>query len=126
MNCLTKLSQKKRVTKSYIRAFLATMISKRDSSDKKTTLRDIIDINDNNPSLRLTKFERERIQFHFDNCKNSERVKHDNSKYAPNTKKGKYGVFSYQKPDGSLRFHVGDAAKTQIQDTAVPFRNHRS
>ena len=33
MNCLTKLSQKKRVTKSYIRAFLATMISKRDSSD---------------------------------------------------------------------------------------------
>ena len=32
MNCLTKLSQKKRVTKSYIRAFLATMISKRDSS----------------------------------------------------------------------------------------------
>lgn len=84
--------------------------------NKKTTLRDIIDMNDNNPSLRLTKFERERIQFHFDNCKNSERVKHDNSKYAPNTKKGKYGVFSYQKPDGSLRFHVGDAAKTQIQE----------
>lgn len=79
-------------------------------------MRDIININDNNPSLRLTKFEMERIQFHFDNCKNSERVKHDNSKYAPNTKKGKYGVFSYQKPDGSLRFHVGDAAKTQIQE----------
>lgn len=33
MNCLTKLSQKKRVTKNYIRAFLAMMISKRDSSD---------------------------------------------------------------------------------------------
>ena len=33
MNCLTKLSQKKRVTKNYIRAFLAIMISKRDSSD---------------------------------------------------------------------------------------------
>ena len=32
MNCLTKLSQKKRMTKSYIRAFLATMISKLDSS----------------------------------------------------------------------------------------------
>ncbi len=34
----------------------------------------------------------------------------------PNTKKGKYGVYSYQKPDGSLRFHVGDVAKTQIQE----------
>ena len=43
-------------------------------------------------------------------------MQHDNSKYAPNTKKGKYGVFSYQKPDGSLRFHVGDIAKTQIQE----------
>ena len=32
MNCLTKLSQKKRMTKSYIRAFLATMMSKLDSS----------------------------------------------------------------------------------------------
>ena len=36
MNCLTKLSQKIRVTKSYIRAFLATMISKRDSSDLRS------------------------------------------------------------------------------------------
>ncbi|WP_347396387.1 DNA cytosine methyltransferase, partial [Parabacteroides leei] len=34
----------------------------------------------------------------------------------PNTKKGKYGVFSFQKADGSLRFHVGDPAKTQIQE----------
>ena len=41
MNCLTKLSQKKRVTNSYIRAFLATMISKRDSSDLKVLKRQI-------------------------------------------------------------------------------------
>ena len=25
-------------------------------------------------------------------------------------------MFSFQKPDGSLRFHVGDIAKTQIQE----------
>ena len=31
-------------------------------------------------------------------------------------KKGKYGVFSFLKADGSLRFHVGDFAKTQIQE----------
>jgi len=36
--------------------------------------------------------------------------------YAPNTKKGKHGVFSFLKPDKTLRFHIGDAAKTQIQE----------
>lgn len=82
----------------------------------KPVLRDIIDINDNNPSLKLTSFELDRIKYHFDNCSKNERVQHDNSKYAPNTKKGKYGIFSYQKSDGSLRFHVGDKAKTQIQE----------
>lgn len=83
---------------------------------KQPTLRDIVDVTDNNPSLKLTKFELDRIKYHFAHCKEQERVQHDNSKYAPNTKKGKYGVFSYQKPDGSLRFHVGDVAKTQIQE----------
>lgn len=82
----------------------------------KPILRDIIDINDNNPSLKISKFEMDRIRVHFEHCKDQERVQHDNSKYKPNTKKGRYGVFSYQKPDGSLRFHVGDAAKTQIQE----------
>ena len=84
--------------------------------ESKPILRDIIDLSDGTKSLKLTKFELDRIQFHFDHCKEQERVQHDNSKYEPNTKKGKYGVFSYQKPDGSLRFHVGDAAKTQIQE----------
>lgn len=80
------------------------------------TLRDIINISDDNPSLKLPDFELERIDYHFSVAKPGDRVKHDNSKYAPNTKKGKYGVYSYQKPDGSLRFHVGDPSKTQIQE----------
>ena len=80
------------------------------------TLRDIVDLNDDNPALKLSKFEHDRIQYHFAHCHEEERVQHDNSKYAPNTKKGKYGVYSFQKPDGSLRFHVGDPAKTQIQE----------
>lgn len=79
------------------------------------TLRDIIDLDNHDPSLVLPKFELDRIKYHFEHAKEI-RVKHDNSKYAPNTKKGKYGVYSYQKPDGSLRFHVGDPAKTQIQE----------
>ncbi len=79
-------------------------------------LRDIININDKSPKLSLSEFELNRIDYHFAHCNEAERVEHDNSKYRPNTKKGKYGVFSYQKPDGSLRFHVGDKAKTQIQE----------
>ncbi len=79
-------------------------------------LRDIVDLSDNNPSLKLTDFELERIDYHFKMAKPGDRIQHDNSKYEPNTKKGKYGVFSFQKPDGSLRFHVGDVAKTQIQE----------
>ncbi len=79
-------------------------------------LRDIIDQTNEDPTLRLSDFELQRIDYHFSVAKPGDRVKHDNSKYAPNTKKGRYGVYSFQKPDGSLRFHVGDAAKTQIQE----------
>jgi DNA (cytosine-5)-methyltransferase 1 len=90
-------------------------------SDGKVTLREIINWKDNdNPTLKLSEFEMSRIKHHFNSCplESTEqiRVEHDNSKYAPNTKKGKYGVFSYLKPDKSLRFHVGDYAKTQIQE----------
>lgn len=80
------------------------------------TLRDIVDLNDHSPQLAIPKFELDRIDYHFAHCKETERVQHSNAKYAPNTKKGKYGVYSFQKPDGSLRFHVGDPAKTQIQE----------
>ena len=86
-----------------------------EGTNSSATLRDIIDLDNNDPSLKLPKFELDRIKYHFANA-DEIRVKHDNSKYAPNTKKGKYGVYSFQKPDGSLRFHVGDPAKTQIQE----------
>lgn len=82
----------------------------------KPTLRDIVNLSDDNPNLVLPKFELDRIDYHFQVAKPGDRVQHDNSKYAPNTKKGKYGIYSFQKPDGSLRFHVGDHAKTQIQE----------
>ena len=80
----------------------------------KTTLRDIVDVELDDPKLTLSDFEMERIKHHF--ASTDIRVKHDNSKYAPNTKKGKYGVYSFLKPDNTLRFHIGDAAKTQIQE----------
>lgn len=85
-------------------------------NNTRPTLRNIIDINNKDPKLKLSKFETERIKHHFKNSTQTERVKHDNTKYRPDTKKGKHGVYSFQKPDGSLRFHVGDFAKTAIQE----------
>ncbi|HBB29695.1 MAG TPA: DNA (cytosine-5-)-methyltransferase [Clostridiales bacterium] len=90
-------------------------------TNEKVTIRSIIDpLENDNPSLKLSDFELSRINYHFSVCPADApeqiRVQHDNSKYEPNTKKGKYGVFSYLKPDNSLRFHVGDHAKTQIQE----------
>lgn len=79
-----------------------------------TTLRDIVDKTNKEKSLRLSQFEIERIEYHF--SQKQIRVEHDNSKYQPHTKKGRHGVFSFQKSDGSLRFHIGDVAKTQIQE----------
>ncbi len=85
--------------------------------NKIVPLSTIIEKDNTNISLRLPKQEIERIEFHFKNKKGNPRVKHDNSQYGVNTKKGKHGVYSYQKPDGSLRFHIGDFAKTQIQES---------
>lgn len=80
------------------------------------SLRQIIDFNEKNEKLFLSEVEQNRIKYHFAKASNGERIKHDNSKYAPHTKKGKHGVFSFQKADGSLRFHIGDKSKTQIQE----------
>ena len=87
-------------------------------SENITTLEEIIEENPSQDDLRLPDQEIDRINFHFDNFhpEDNIRVEHDNSMYDPGTKKGKHGVYSYQKPDGSLRFHVGDKAKTQIQE----------
>lgn len=83
-------------------------------TNSNTVLRDIMNPDNDDPSLKLSEFELERIRHHF--ASSDIRVQHDNSKYAPNTKKGKYGVYSFQKSDGTLRFHIGDIAKTQIQE----------
>lgn len=87
----------------------------------RVSIRDIIEEKDNySESLKLSDFEMQRINYHFKICPIDSdeqiRVKHDNSKYGMNTKKGKYGVYSFLKKDKTLRFHVGDYSKTQIQE----------
>lgn len=83
-------------------------------TNPNTTLKDIVDVQAKHPDLELSEFEKSRIQHHFSSSEI--RVPHDNSMYAPNTKKGKHGIFSFLKPDKTLRFHIGDASKTQIQE----------
>ena len=66
-------------------------------------LRDIIDLSDDNPKLRLSDFELQRIDYHFAHCHEQERVQHSNEKYKPNTKKGKYYNRQIEKRRKSIR-----------------------
>lgn len=87
-----------------------------EGNKKGSTLEEIVDINHKDPQLLLSKDELKRIQYHFKHYKKTPRVQHDNSHCNPKSKAGKYGIFSYLKPDNSLRFHMGDSAKSQLQD----------
>lgn len=80
----------------------------------RSKLRDIIDLDNNDPNLKLADKEIARINFHFSS--KDIRVKHDSSEHNPTSKIGRHGMYSFQKNDGCLRFHIGDVAKTQIQD----------
>jgi DNA (cytosine-5)-methyltransferase 1 len=77
-------------------------------------LSDIVEVNEKDSKLRLSDRELTLIKNHFKS--KDIRVKHDWTYSKPDSKMGKYGVYSYLKPDKSLRFHVGDFAKSQIQD----------
>ena len=85
---------------------------------KGAVLKDIIDEYSNeNEKLKLGNWETKMIDFHFENViEEKQRVEHDSSIYNPTSKKGRHGVFSFQKADKALRFHVGDFAKTQVQE----------
>ncbi len=85
-------------------------------TNSSTTLKDIVETDLIDKKLKLYDWENQWIDEHFDYKGVEKRVPHDNSSFNPNSKKGKYGIYSYLKPDGSLRFHVGDIAKTQIQE----------
>lgn len=86
------------------------------SNGNSAVLRDIVELDNYDPELKLAKRECDAIDRHF--ASDELRVKHDlkHFKVAENSKKSRHGVYSFLKPDGSIRFHVGDYAKTQIQD----------
>lgn len=81
-----------------------------------STLKDVIESTHYDSELLFPKEEQDRIDYHFKHYHKNPRVEHCNKHHNPKSKKGRYGVFSYLKPDNSLRFHTGDVAKSQIQD----------
>ena len=83
---------------------------------KGSTLKDIVDPEHHDDALLFPEEENKRIDYHFKHYKKTPRVEHSNKHCNPDSKKGKFGIFSYLKPDNSLRFHTGDVAKSQIQD----------
>lgn len=77
-------------------------------------IKDVLEKTPSSINLKLKDHEIHMINNHFNS--NEVRVKHDNSRFSKDSKKGKHGVYSFLKPDGSLRFHIGDKSKTQIQE----------
>ena len=77
-------------------------------------LKNIVEVDENEEKLKLPERELELIKNHFKS--KEKRVKHNWTHSRPDSKMGRHGVYSYLKPDNSLRFHVGDFAKSQIQD----------
>lgn len=81
-----------------------------------TTLESVIDKEHHDVELKFPKDELDRIDYHFENMHLTPRVEHSTAHCNPESKKGRFGIFSYLKPDNALRFHTGDVAKSQIQD----------
>jgi len=75
---------------------------------------DIIDKSLKDPSLKISELWQKRINWHFENI-HEERVKHHDFG-DKGSKRTQHGVFSFLKTDNSIRFHMGDFKKTQIQE----------
>lgn len=87
------------------------------------TIRGILDENAD-ASLRLTRREIERINFHF--SRDEKRVRHDSIGFEQNSKRERYGVYSFLTDKGFLRFYSGDRRKTGIQDLQYSSRDSYS
>jgi DNA (cytosine-5)-methyltransferase 1 len=83
-----------------------------ESLGKKVVLKDILEKNLKDDSLKLSPIWEKRLDRHFKS--KLERVPHND--FDKNSNRGKHGVFSFLKPDETLRFHMGDVKKTQIQE----------
>ena len=51
---------------------------------KDSTLREIIELDQNSKELKLTDYELKIIDYHFENYKKNKRVRHNNSHCNPN------------------------------------------
>lgn len=80
-------------------------------SGRQVRIEDIL-VHETDKSLAISAKWISRIKRHFNSPK--VRVKHVD--FDKNSNRGRYGVYSYLKPDNTIRFHMGDYKKTQIQE----------
>ena len=89
---------------------------------KKTKLGDVLEKGLRDDDLRLPEAWGKRIEAHMRlaaalAAKGREaRVEHRDFRFNGTSSRALHGVFSYMKPDRTLRFHMGDPKKTQIQE----------
>ena len=80
--------------------------------DKKIQIKEILVKGKIDNDLGISSKWIKRIEKHLKS--NEARVKHND--FDKNSKRGQHGVFSFMKPDKTIRFHMGDVKKTQIQE----------
>ena len=85
---------------------------------KTRLIKDILEKKKHN-DLRVSEKWINRLNHHF-NSGESRPQHHDFDK---NSKRGQHGVFSFLKPDNTIRFHMGDVKKTQIQEGFFTSKN---
>ena len=88
----------------------------------KTKLADVIDGRMRDEALALSPAWRKRIDAHLRLAAGAPagsqkaRVEHEDFRFQGKSSRARHGVFSYMKPDRTLRFHMGDPKKTQVQE----------
>lgn len=89
-----------------------------ESVNKKVFIKDILE-NKKHSDLQISEKWIKRLDRHFNS--NDRRPQHHD--FDKNSKRGKHGVFSFLKPDNTIRFHMGDVKKTQIQEGFFTSKN---
>lgn len=89
---------------------------------KKTRLADVLEARLRDEGLSLAEPWSRRIDAHLRLAagaaprSSKARVEHTDFRFQGESSRSLHGVFSYMKPDRTLRFHMGDAKKTQVQE----------
>lgn len=83
-------------------------------SSIRPTLKSVLENGKKHENLEVNDAWKKRIDRHLKSGK--ERVQHKDFECQPGSTRSKYPIFSYLKPDNTMRFYLGDPRKSQIQE----------